>query len=944
MRASQSGLTGAEGQAAVEQQFIRLRWGVAPNPVEHDLGTDLWLMARDPRRFDLGALVGAQIKSGESWFKSPERDDSGQVLGWWFSDTDGKHFKYWKDHNVPHILVLHDLDSGISHWVHVTSDRFVSTGKGSKILVPADQTIDEEDLSALLAVATGQRKPAQWEGSAFMGNEPILRPDRLRNALLTPRLIAPHPNLAVEDYQPDEAIAILAKMRLRELLPSKSPYWKTKAPDLEACRASKDWEWRFYAALYSSLVEGGSGLDAVRELIGADDATAHQRAAAAAVVAGLLVETNQPGDALEVLDRLIEADECDPTDHSWLALHRARCLAELGHLEQALEAAVEVQGLRTVAPHDPTAMAIVGAAADLIFGISSWASRNVADAVTGRDTLAAWWLTQEVAWALQEKAREDFQEWAEDRTVSWGKSDQTWLHLRAATLISGFTGDHTAWRVTASMLAQRVMTTANGNVDALISALTHMRHTGDSDALKLSIRRLLNAGPVQAVQEAVSAVNLEGATRTTLHANITAITGAADVLSVEDAGRHMRWAIDVLDDPSVLANRLVPSFVISDAVLDMLAALVPVLSTSDLRVVLDHVLALPPQEDQAIAHGYAAVVRETPTSAWSDDDKAALASRHSDNFELVEALQIVLATTNEKLRNDLLAQIADGDYAALEAFGDVRDLDAATVTGLVAQISADIRQEVAALKSGQSSVRTVSFGGTLVLINHWHPDQADWEPVLELLDATGVFSRHLQKPLEHLRQLHSAIPEAVTARLEPMLRSIMIRPPGRDAKLLGSPDVRGDAAAALEAVLPSAVSDVELWDLMNGSENQRAGAAMVVARRKQPENLNVLAALARDPAQWVRAVVANQLMEWIADGTSPELASALVCRLLDGDGTLVARMVALRIDELPPTAAADRVVEKLQGHPSAYTRQLIEAHRSSVPGVSCSSSSETTSE
>jgi hypothetical protein len=207
MRASQSGLTGAEGQAAVEQQFIRLRWGVVPNPVEHDLGTDLWLMARDPRRFDLGALVGAHVKSGDSWFKSPERDDSGQVVGWWFSDSDGKHFKYWKDHNVPHILVLHDLNTGTSYWVHVTADRFVSTGKGSKILVPADQTIDEEHLPALLDVATGQRKPAQWEGSAFQGNEPILRPDRLRHALLTPRLIAPHPNLAVDGYQPDEAWA-----------------------------------------------------------------------------------------------------------------------------------------------------------------------------------------------------------------------------------------------------------------------------------------------------------------------------------------------------------------------------------------------------------------------------------------------------------------------------------------------------------------------------------------------------------------------------------------------------------------------------------------------------------------------------------------------------------------------------------------------------------------
>jgi hypothetical protein len=130
---------------------------------------------------------------------------------------------------------------------------------------------------------------------------------------------------------------------------------------------------------------------------------------------------------------------------------------------------------------------------------------------------------------------------------------------------------------------------------------------------------------------------------------------------------------------------------------------------------------------------------------------------------------------------------------------------------------------------------------------------------------------------------------------------------------------------------------------MNGSENQRAGAALVVARRKQPESLNVLAALARDPAQWVRAVVANQLMDWIHDGIAAEAASALVCRLLDSDGTLVARMVAVRHDGLPGTAAADRVAENLQDHASAYTRRQIEAYRSSLVDADPPLSNETVS-
>ncbi|CPR07417.1 hypothetical protein BN971_01007 [Mycobacterium bohemicum DSM 44277] len=92
---------------------MALNWGVAENPQEQDFsGTDLWLIARDARLFDLGALVGAQVKSGSSWFASPERDDQGAIVGWWHPDTKD-HFESWAKHRVPHILVLHDPDTGI---------------------------------------------------------------------------------------------------------------------------------------------------------------------------------------------------------------------------------------------------------------------------------------------------------------------------------------------------------------------------------------------------------------------------------------------------------------------------------------------------------------------------------------------------------------------------------------------------------------------------------------------------------------------------------------------------------------------------------------------------------------------------------------------------------------------------------------------------------------
>ena len=101
---------------------------------------------------------------------------------------------------------------------------------------------------------------------------------------------------------------------------------------------------------------------------------------------------------------------------------------------------------------------------------------------------------------------------------------------------------------------------------------------------------------------------------------------------------------------------------------------------------------------------------------------------------------------------------------------------------------------------------------------------------------------------------------------------------------------------------------------MNGTADQRAGAALIVASRRQPENLNVLAALARDSDPWVRAVVANQLTDWIRDDVAADSASALLQRILDSDGTLVARMVAVRLDGSSRTAATDRIAVQLEDH------------------------------
>lgn len=40
-------------------------------------------------------MMGAQVKTGPSYFNSPKKDADGTITGWWFAEDDREHFDYW---------------------------------------------------------------------------------------------------------------------------------------------------------------------------------------------------------------------------------------------------------------------------------------------------------------------------------------------------------------------------------------------------------------------------------------------------------------------------------------------------------------------------------------------------------------------------------------------------------------------------------------------------------------------------------------------------------------------------------------------------------------------------------------------------------------------------------------------------------------------------------
>jgi hypothetical protein len=255
VRASQQEQTGGVGVSEVTAAFQRIGWGPVPN-AQHDLGTDLFVQARDARLFDRGLPVGVQAKGGPSYFEQPAYAPDGSLLGWWYPENDVDHFDDWVTHALPHLVVLHNLDTHKSYWVHVTAQAVKSTGKGAKILVPANQTIDHEHLDDLLAVATSSKPVIGLEGTAWAASASNIAPARrLRHALLVPRLVAPHPNTGFGTVLgPEQAVALLALGRVRAL--NEFAKRHDAVPSLEEAASSRDWRWRFVATLQHWLVNG----------------------------------------------------------------------------------------------------------------------------------------------------------------------------------------------------------------------------------------------------------------------------------------------------------------------------------------------------------------------------------------------------------------------------------------------------------------------------------------------------------------------------------------------------------------------------------------------------------------------------------------------------------------------------------------------------------------
>ena len=930
MRVSKQEETERKGLRNVCDDFEAIGWGPVRN-ADHDLGTDLLVQARDQRRFDRGLIVGVQVKAGPSYFRRRKRDKGNRVLGWWYYESDAKHFDDWVTHSLPHLLVLHCLTERKSYWAHVTADRVTRTGRGCKILVPADQTINEEHAGALFAVACEQKTNPVIEGTALSGlpgGTPPAR--RLRYALVAPRLVAPNPNARQEvTIDAVDGAALLAQGRFFDLVQFAEKHESVPAPTQPY--TGRDWGWLFVAAIWDwALTDSVERLEAAFAAARSSEETA----ASGVVLACALHRLERCDRALEVLEGLVDGDDLSPVDHGWVLVQRARFRTEVGDFDGARLDAIRAQRCFLGDRDDITASALAAAAAWQLYAAAcfadpaDWAERHrgFGELVTASDTAVSWWRAQTVSWGLGRVEKTRFETWADPypRYLFRWESPRT-QELFAAEFSADITGEHSSWKQACALYGRQRLVDASKHANKtleLVEGLRALRRSGDHKSLEKAIRRLCYDGPIGPVAEAVNEIPSAGWTHTTCDTNFAALAGAGDLVEEASATEFACWIAELVQDPVELTERLKPSRTVPMAALEAVTGLLPAAGnrahTAAARLIAELPDPPPYVTSQQVCKAiglldYGMVDQEARDALW---EKA----REQRGWIAVAALGWLADNRYPGAETEAISRAVAGELQAIGAVSDLSALGRSEAVSVIDRLADATDQILAAARRGTHGGDRIDAAYWLAAMSLEFPNHPRWDKALELLLEPRVAGHDKRPACLLMAQNADRLPADVRSALAANTASVAESEPG-----IGLEADIGGIETMLEIVLGMPVGQdaaTAIAKLAVGTPEQRSDAAMLLGWGQQPHQQPLLAALSADPHPQVRREAACAIGKLAVTDPLPAIRSQaweLACK----DGILLpaALLSGLARASSPTSIIASEIAQHLQEHPSAIIRQ-----------------------
>lgn len=920
-QSSEESRLGERGVTEACRNIERLGWGTTVNS-RHDFGTDVFMLVLGPGGEDLQLIVGAQVKTGDSYFNEPRFTEEGELEGWWYRDRKRAHVDSWASHTVPHLIVLHDLERESSHWAHVTPERIVSTGVGAKVFVPKNNLIDEAHRDQLEAVASANRGGG-FEGSAWTGKSPPKPTDALRYALIVPRLVAPHPNSGeTRTLRAEQGLALVVLDRLRQY--ERFAEEQRHVPTLERARSSKRWRWLLIGALARWLFH-----QEFDELLAAQKSApdAPGRAAASVLATGALVDCGELDRACSLLAESITAGGYGPVDQAWLQLQYARCSVEIGQLDRAREAALAAYAIRPHVGADASAAALLGAAAALIFNTSDWDSKDFDNLISAGDTAAVWWRSQVSRYGLDALAERNFKEWARDTSVTVGGEDAVEHNLEASALMASNAVDQGGWRHLSSLRGCSELMSLDRFADPEEAhvGLRRLILAGDTASLKLGVSRLLSDGPARAVTLAGEELRLGEATHTSALAEITLLHRGGTLIGTATADRVVRWLLATISEPDAYADRINPNFALSWGLIEALSGVVGAAGLRVQRQVIRYIAALRPQHDYAIAEQWSRVLWALSERAWTEELALAVKPRFARHCRSLQVPLLGIAARHDQgARRSLRNRARKGELDSLTALGNVTELPERMVTEVVKQVATRVRRVIRDARKGRFGFGGHDSAEALVVLNAWHPLQAKWRPVYDFLTEPALLVRQKQRTLATLGNLVDQIPAGVRERLCPIALALARNENlGRRTPFEGNAENSGRAwnLAVLLGAIDLEEDAAPLAELLGGDAEQRRWAAFIAGRLRRQADVGTLATLSSDLHPMVRGAAAWGLATMLNKGISGGLVVASLRRAVKDGGAWVPDAIAEPLGRSErPGSVARELLSVLREHPSCVVR------------------------
>jgi Domain of unknown function (DUF4365) len=914
--------TGNIGELMVMVQFQELGWGPIPN-VFNDTGTDVLLLVRSRELAELRLVVGAQVKSGPTAFDDPVMD-AGRLVGWWWYESTEDHFEDWVNFNVPHLVVLYDAERKVSHWVHVTRDAVISTGQGRKILVPADHKIDEENRQALEGVAHSGRRVVSWEGTAW--DKPALSDPKeaLRYALLTPRLVAPHPNAnPVANMPAHVAIAMLAEARIQEL-----GRYDLLREELGRERAS--WMWRFFVALRACLLD--SEIAPLQEVC-TQRGRGHAAPAAIAVTASWLTGEGRPDEAIALLTPELDRSRLTKVDRAWLSVQLARAFVEIGEVSDARSLASKVRAVRDRYPTDATAIALGGAASILLFNTAPLGQHDIGQVIMGADIAPMWWLTQMEYTGMAAGARKNFERWSRSETMTIGGGEPEINKLVASANIAGWLGDQASWAQQTAFVGKALLaqTTQDSATKDLTSGLRSLLVAGDEKAIAAAVRAILDDGPAAAIREEANALSLDAGTKTTTPTMLSFLQTAGDVIDETTANKTIDWVLRTIESPDDFVRRTTPSYLLLTKMLEVISGVLAAASRTRRRRVSAFFTSLDPDEILPIeAPIWSRICSQLAPDDWSARSRTKVLSKAERFDDALRPYVIASAASEEEARKRLKSEVGRGSLHALNAFGDLRRLSRSEARIVISKCAEHLAKSIDDGKRGSFGFGGHDLAEYLAVLNVGQPKEADWPALLSFLSAEVIPPEQKERALWQLASRFVRVPSDVRIQLVEVANELAKAPSSALGSLF---DRRRDVWGVSTVLLATAdahTATVErlLVKLLAGSVSHRQWAARAAGELGRTVDLGLLTALSIDEQPRVRSVAAEQLARLIVKKPRDDIVREAFWRAVNDAGTLTPRFVAGAL-----SSSAKRPRAKPSELAMAATRQLSESLSAEARGL-----------